>query len=160
MKKKLYFNLLGGKLNCALVVMIFNLLLCGNIAIAQNELYTVPLVVHIIYTDSVGTNISDNQVFSAIDALNDDFRKKSGTQGYGAGIDTEIEFCLAERDPNGNPTNGITRYYCAGSCAEDYDSLGFDPAINELDVKLLDIWPKEQYYEDEVIIDSKKIIKL
>jgi len=40
------------------------------------------------------------------------------------GVDTKIQFCMAERDPNGNATNGITRdvspYTIMGGTTADY----------------------------------------
>ncbi|MEZ7816831.1 MAG: hypothetical protein QMB07_01695, partial [Flavobacteriales bacterium] len=68
---------------------------------SQAELLIIPTVVHIIHVGeplSIGTNISEAQILSAIDALNEDFRKEVGTNGFGLGVDTEIEFCLAKRD--------------------------------------------------------------
>lgn len=76
---------------------------------------TIPVVVHVINRGEAvgtGTNISDSQVISQITSLNNDYRKKVGTKGYNTnpvGADTNIEFALAVRDPNGNPTNGIHR---------------------------------------------------
>lgn len=72
----------------------------------------IPVVVHIIHNgDALGTgeNIADGQVLSQITVFNQDFRRMSGTPGFGAGVDTTIEFCLAQVDPNGNSTNGINR---------------------------------------------------
>ena len=68
--------------------------------------HTLPVVVHILHDgDDVGTgsNISDAQVASAIQALNADF------QGEFGGADVDVEFALAVRGPEGNPTNGIVR---------------------------------------------------
>lgn len=72
----------------------------------------IPVVVHVIHNgDALGTgeNIADGQVLSQITVFNQDFRKLTGTPGDGAGVDTTIEFCMAQVDPNGNPTNGIDR---------------------------------------------------
>lgn len=72
----------------------------------------IPVVVHVIHNgDAVGSNenIADGQVLSQITVFNQDFRRMSGTPGFGSGVDTTIEFCLAKVDPNGNPTNGIDR---------------------------------------------------
>lgn len=72
----------------------------------------IPVVVHVIHDgDAVGSgeNIADGQVLSQITVFNQDFRKQAGTPGAGAGVDTTIEFCMAQVDPNGNPTNGINR---------------------------------------------------
>ncbi len=80
-----------------------------------NEVYVIPVVVHVIHSGQpvgVGKNISDARVLSQIAVLNEDYRKMAGTSGFGSnplGVDTEIEFCLAQTDPNGNPTNGINR---------------------------------------------------
>ncbi|MBK8700902.1 MAG: T9SS type A sorting domain-containing protein [Saprospiraceae bacterium] len=112
----------------------------------KGQTFNLPVVIHVIYTDSSATNISDSQIDSALIALNNDYRKILGTQGYGNGVDTEIEFCLAQRDPDGNATTGINRIYCDGSCASDYDSIGFNKEVNELAVKSLSIWPTKDYY--------------
>lgn len=72
-----------------------------------------PVVVHVVHNGEsvgVGTNISDLQVFSQIDVLNEDYRRVPGSRGFGAGVDTNIEFFLAKEDPNCNPTTGIVRY--------------------------------------------------
>ncbi|MGB1205247.1 MAG: GEVED domain-containing protein [Chitinophagales bacterium] len=75
---------------------------------------TIPTVVHVIYNNSA-QNISEAQIQSQMQVLNDDFRRQnadaSNTPSAFAGVaaDTEIEFCLASVDPNGNATTGITR---------------------------------------------------
>ena len=81
----------------------------------KSAVITIPVVVHVIHNgDAIGTgeNITDAQVLSQIDVLNQDFRRLSGTPGFNSdpnGADTEIEFCMAVVDPSGNPTNGINR---------------------------------------------------
>ena len=68
---------------------------------------------HVIHNgDPVGTdeNITDEQVLSQIEVLNQDFRRLADTPGFNThpeGADTEIQFCLAQRDPGGSPTTGI-----------------------------------------------------
>lgn len=137
-------------------VLIYAIMICSsmcfsNLIVAQNPVYTIPTVVHIIHTDSTYTNISDNQVYSAIDALNDDFRKIAGTIGDGLGVDTEIEFCLAQRTPWGTATNGINRVNCSGNCALGYDTLGLDPDVNEYAVKSLSQWDEKDYFNIWVV---------
>ncbi len=74
---------------------------------------TIPVVVHVIHNgDALGVNenITDAQVISQITVLNQDYRKMLGTPGYNSntvGADVEIEFCLAQRTPDGQATNGI-----------------------------------------------------
>ncbi len=72
------------------------------------NIYIIPVVVHIIHNGG-SENISDAQIQSQIDVLNEDFRKISGSNGDGNGVDTEIEFCLAKITPDGKCTNGIVR---------------------------------------------------
>ncbi|MEJ8804339.1 M43 family zinc metalloprotease [Pontibacter sp. H249] len=75
---------------------------------------TIPVVFHVVYSSST-ENISDEQLLSQLDILNADFRRKNAdavnTPSYFAPFagDTEIEFCLATTDSNGDPTSGITR---------------------------------------------------
>lgn len=81
----------------------------------SSNVVTLPIVVHVIHNgDEIGENenIPDERIFSQLEVLNNDFRRMAGTPGYvenTAGVDTEIQFCLAQRDPDGNATNGINR---------------------------------------------------
>ena len=70
--------------------------------------YEIPVVFHIIQHGNGNGNISNAQVQSQIDVLNEDFGAIGGSNGAG-GYNTMIQFKLAEFDPSGNPTNGITR---------------------------------------------------
>jgi len=80
----------------------------------DRALVTIPVVVHVVY-NTAEENISDAQIQSQINVLNQDFRKLNAdvanTPGAFAGLasDSNIEFCLATVDPNGNPTNGVLR---------------------------------------------------
>ena len=71
---------------------------------------TIPVVVNVVYKTNA-QNISDAQIQSQIDVLNDDFRRTNSDADntWSQAADTEIEFCLASVDPDGNPTNGIRR---------------------------------------------------
>lgn len=123
----------------------------------QGTIHTIPVVVHVIHLGEAvgtGTNISDEQIQSAITALNRDFRMEAGTIGDGSGntpvpgVDCEIEFCLAVRDPNGQPTTGINRVN--GSSVTNYASQGIIDA-NEVDVKTLSRWDNRYYYNVWVV---------
>lgn len=94
----------------------------GRLGETGNELIRIPVVVHIIHNQQDGSikgnNIPDEQVFSQIKVLNEDYRRKAGTLGYNnnpVGADAGIEFFLASKDPNGNPSSGITRHYSSTS---------------------------------------------
>jgi hypothetical protein len=111
-------------------------------------LVSIPVVVHVLYNNAT-QNISTAQIQSQIDILNDDFGLLNSDSldnshpfwQYTA--DTEIEFCLATRDPNGNATSGITRTYTdslsfVGDGNEKYTATGgkdnWDPT------KYLNLW--------------------
>ena len=69
-----------------------------SVDLEEVETVTLPIVFHVAHTGSTSeTNISDEQILSQLDVLNEEFE------------DSKIQFCLAARDPEGNPTNGITR---------------------------------------------------
>ena len=74
------------------------------------DVYQIPVVVHVLYTNN-SNNISNAQIQSQLDVLNADFRRTNAdrTNKWSQAADTKIEFYLAEVDPNGNPTTGITR---------------------------------------------------
>lgn len=69
--------------------------------------YQIPVVFHVIHNgeaEGTGTNVSFAAIQSQVDVLNEDFRKMLGSNGWNTnpvGADTEIEFCLAQRRPNG-----------------------------------------------------------
>ena len=80
----------------------------------NSSIIIIPVVVHVVYNTSI-QNISNNQIKSQIQVLNEDFRRlnsdRANTPAAFSGLasDVEIEFRLARIDPNGNLTNGITR---------------------------------------------------
>lgn len=107
---------------------------------------TIPVVFHIIHNgEPVGTglNISDAQILSQIDVLNEDFRRlnldinSTPSAFKGASDDALIEFCLAQQDEFGFPTTGIERIQ--GSQL-NYTSSSFD-ALE----KPSSIWDRDKY---------------
>lgn len=68
---------------------------------------TIPIVVHVIHNGG-NANITVNQVSLALQNLNDAFANQS-PYDPNTGSPVNIRFCLASRDPGGNPTNGIVR---------------------------------------------------
>ncbi len=74
----------------------------------SDTIRTIPIVVHIIHDGGI-ENISDAQINSQIQILNEDYGKYPMTNGAGNGVDTRVRFCLAKKDPNGNCSNGIVR---------------------------------------------------
>ncbi len=83
-------------------------------------IYNIPVVIHIVHNgDAIGTgeNITDAQAISQINVMNQDYRRMTGTNGgantTGVAVDCEINFCLAQTDPNGVLTTGIVRHNIA-----------------------------------------------
>src|SRR5579862_661241 len=117
-------------------------------------LYTIPVVVHVVNTGgAVGTiyNPTDAQILGAIDYLNQVYNGTyPGTQGVG---DLQIQFAIAQRDPNCNPTNGINRV--DGSSLAGYVSGGVNRnttlGTDEINVKNLSRWDPTQYYNIWVV---------
>jgi len=98
------------------------------------NIITIPVVVHVLYRNST-ENISLAQIQSQLDVLNEDFRRTNpdADNAWSQAADTEIEFCLATVDANGNATSGITRKlttrqdWNANDDAKRSSSGGIDP---------------------------------
>ncbi len=87
---------------------------------------TIAVVVHIIYSNN-NENISDAQIQSQIEVLNEDFRRTNGDADniWSQATDAQMEFCLASVDPNGNPTDGITRTASSTTAWGTSDAMKF-----------------------------------
>jgi len=80
---------------------------------------TIPVVVHVLYNNNTSdpTYISDAKIISQFNILNQDFRRLNAdwtntpSAFQAATADCEMRFCLASKDPAGNPTSGIVRKY-------------------------------------------------
>jgi len=86
--------------------------------LANNDsAYIIPVVVHVIYhaDNAQVENVSDEQVQSQIDVLNEDYNTNNENILDVPAIwqplvrNSKIKFVLANTDTNGNYTNGITR---------------------------------------------------
>src|SRR5690242_13121875 len=105
---------------------------------------TIPVVFHVVYS-APEQNISDAQLQSQIDVLNEDF---SGTNADVSSVpsafqsvvgDASIQFVLAARDPQGNATTGITR------TATTYTSFSSNGSVCFASLGGHDAWPTSQY---------------
>ena len=80
----------------------------------RGTVYVIPVVFHIIHNNGK-ENISNEQVYDAVKRLNEDYRKLNSDTSTifpafkSISSDSEIEFRLAQKDPDGNCTNGIVR---------------------------------------------------
>ncbi|ELR68522.1 hypothetical protein C900_00263 [Fulvivirga imtechensis AK7] len=119
----------------------------------QATVYKIPVVVHVIHNGEalgVGRNIPDAQIISQIEVLTEDFRRMntdaSNTPAsfIPVAADVELEFVLAQRDPEGLPTDGIVRVNGQQSewaLTENYElkSLSYWPAEDYLNIWVADI---------------------
>jgi hypothetical protein len=105
---------------------------------------TIPVVVHVVY-NSTAQNVSQAQIQSQIDALNEDYSRMNGdTTLIPAAFkpllgDMQIRFELAKRDPNGDPTNGVTRTATTVNSFQDNDAVKFASRGGH------DAWNRDKY---------------
>lgn len=111
---------------------------------APREVVTIPVVVHVVYrTDA--ENVSDQHIYSQLDVLNEDYRLDNADAANVPSVwnnvkaDSEIEFCLATRDPNGFPTTGITR------TETTVNNWGGSDDVKRSNMGGKDPWPANQY---------------
>lgn len=113
----------------------------------DDQLLIIPIVFHIIH-DNGPENISDEQIYSAMEVLNRDFRLLNEDVGdvvdefQDLPSDITIEFRLAKRDPNGVCTKGINRIE---------SSLTYQ---GDSQMKSLIFWPREMYMNVWVCADA------
>lgn len=106
---------------------------------------TIPVVVHVVWKTAT-QNIADQQVFSQIDVLNEDYGRynadtintPSGFQPVAA--NTGIQFCMAQADPNGNPTNGIDRVQTSVNSFSANNAMKFSSSNG------VDAWDPSRYF--------------
>ena len=107
---------------------------------AAAVIYTIPIVFHVI-NEGGAENISDAQIFDEVRILNRDYAKLNpDTANIVASFRTiasnvQIQFALAQKDPNGNCTNGIDRVTSTlTNAASDNSKLNDWPRAKYLNV--------------------------
>ncbi|MFN8287942.1 MAG: T9SS type A sorting domain-containing protein [Chitinophagales bacterium] len=121
-----------------------NFIANGGMQSGNRAIVTIPVVVHVVY-NTAAQNVSDAQIQSQIDVLNADFHKlntdwtSTPTVFQGLVADCEIQFCLAQRDPNGNATNGIVRVSTATTSFSQNNNVKFTASGGD------DAWPSSSY---------------
>ncbi|MDG1477634.1 MAG: PKD domain-containing protein, partial [Vicingaceae bacterium] len=117
---------------------------------AGGTIYRVPVVVHVMHKgEAVGTgsNISEAAINQGIRQVNERWRKVAGSLGDGAGVDLEIEFALAVRDPSGNCTNGIVRVDMSGDATYVANGLRSNTSgVTEATLRAASRWTPTAYY--------------
>ena len=123
----------------------------------QQTVYNIPVVVHVIH-DNGAENISNAQIESQITSLNEDFRRlnadASNTPASFTSVaaDMQINFFLAQKDPNGNCHDGINRVQ-----SSTYTELN---QANDANLKALIQWDPSMYLNIWVVrsIDNGNLI--
>lgn len=131
-----------------------------GVRLEDSPLIRIPVVVHVIHnvkSNVIGgldnPNISDEQIHAQIAILNEDYRRKVGTNGYNnnlVGTDMNIEFYLANTDPDGNYTTGITRHYNAQN--------GWNFPIENTKIAKIVQWDTNKYLNIYTLITSNEFI--
>ncbi|MDX1450659.1 MAG: zinc metalloprotease, partial [Acidimicrobiia bacterium] len=104
----------------------------------------IPVVVHVVYRTE-RENISDSQIESQIAALNRDFRATNADRTKIPAVfrplhaDVRVEFELAQTDPEGQTTTGITRTKTEVRSFPPDDSVKFSGNGGA------DPWPTDRY---------------
>lgn len=123
----------------------------------DNLVVSIPVIFHIVHNgEEPGTrsNLSSEQIYSQLEVLNEDFRKKAGTPGFNVnpvGADIGIEFCLALVDTMGNllAEPGINRIdrntagFQAPPYIKDYSEEIIQPFTQWDPTQYLNIWVAE-----------------
>lgn len=111
---------------------------------ASRAVVTIPVVFHVVY-NTTAQNISDAQVNAQIAQLNADFARLNSDAGNtpsvfaGLAANTNIQFCLAQRDPSGNATTGIVRKQTTVT------SFSTNDAVKKSTQGGSDAWPASSY---------------
>ncbi|MBI1191711.1 MAG: T9SS type A sorting domain-containing protein [Bacteroidetes bacterium] len=120
----------------------------GNLRVQEDIIY-IPVVVHVVWKSAI-QNLSDAQIQSQIDVLNEDYamtnldRASLRSSFNSIAANTQIQFCLAETDPDGNFTTGIIRKQTGKASFNDTDTAGWD-GVKESAYGGSDAWPRSQY---------------
>ncbi len=108
-------------------------------------LVTLPVVIHVVHNGEAlgsGSNISDAQILSQIDVINEDLRRLNAdatetlSEFAPVAADIEVALVIAKRDPEGLATNGILRVQGTKSTWKMSDLA---------ELTSLSYWPAEEY---------------
>ena len=117
----------------------------ANQNIIRSGQYNIPVVFHVIYNNDQ-QNIPNSQIFSQLEVLNQDYNAQNTDftnvpeEFSDVTGDVGINFCLAEFDPDGNPTTGITR--------TPTDEFSFSMSDDKMKMTIeggVDPWDTERY---------------
>lgn len=111
--------------------------------------YLIPVVVHVIHrtSDPVindSSNISNEDIYEQIEILNRAYRGQ--TLVHSSENDVQVEFRLAQKDPDGNCTTGIIRI-----ADNETINVGRPDTNPSISIKRLSHWPSNKYLNIYVV---------
>lgn len=88
----------------------------GNSSLScRRAVFILPVVFHVMYDPSVpATNVSDSIIEAQLEVMNAAYANARGSSHPNA-VNTDIQFCLAQKKPDGTSFNGINRISYTGS---------------------------------------------
>ena len=104
----------------------------------------IPVVVHVVWHTNI-QNISDNQIESQIEVLNEDYNRLNADTFKTPDVwkpvagSMQVQFCLAAYDPNGDTTTGITR------TQTNVVSFDLGDTVKHANLGGADAWPSTHY---------------
>lgn len=105
----------------------------------SDTIIRIPVVFHIVYRTEM-QNISNSQIISQLEVLNEDYRMLNKDTGLVDSdfprADSKIEFCFAGKDTNGMDFSGVTRTHT--------NDIQIGTDRNKL-FKLQPVWDSEKY---------------
>lgn len=110
----------------------------------ERAVVTIPVVFHVVYS-TAAQNVSDAKLLAQLQQLNADFARLNSDAGQtpslfsGLAANTEIQFCLAQRDPSGNATTGIVRRQTTVASFSSNDAVKFTANGGS------NAWPRDSY---------------
>lgn len=115
-------------------------------AIRSNDVYKIKTVFHVLYNDQ-NQNVPDSVIYNQLAILNQDYRRQNPDSVNTRSLfvpfagDAKIEFVLADKDPQGNPTTGIHRVQSATSFA----LAPFNDNVKQASAGGTDAWDTRYY---------------
>lgn len=105
---------------------------------------TIPVVFHVVWR-TTAENITDAKVQAQIAQLNADFARLNSDANQtpsiftGVAANTEVQFCLAQRDPNGAASTGIVRRQTTTTNFSSNDAVKYTSSGGS------SAWPRDSY---------------
>ena len=111
---------------------------------ADRSVIVIPVVFHVVWR-TTAENIPDARLLAQLQQLNEDFARLNADASQtpavfaALGTNTEIQFCLAQRDPSGNASTGIVRRQTTVTSFSSNNAMKYTAQGGS------DAWPRDSY---------------